>query len=49
MGDHLLKLPSSDGALMLLGESGEYESGVPVFSGAEELEGHCLPGAPIFK
>lgn len=48
MGDHL-KLPSCDGALMLLGESGGYETGVPVVCGAEEWRATASLGLPLFK
>ena len=49
MGEHLLKLPSFDGALVILGITGRHETEVPVVSGAWRLEDHCLYGDPTFQ
>ena len=49
MGDHLLKLLSFDGALMMLGITGRQEAEVPVVSGAWRLEDRCLYRAPTFQ
>ena len=49
MGDQLLKLPSFDGALMILGITGRHETEVPVVSGSWRLEDHCLYGVSTFQ